>query len=92
MEETDQNDPSYSQIPGTMNRFLIVLPGPMEFCVFLINSLAEATGTPVAAVYQKLSGKRDILDRYIHGCYDVLHSLGKEYLVSDLSEMMEEEP
>ncbi len=31
-----------------------------------------------------------ILDNYIIKCYDVLHTLGKEYLVEDITEFVRE--
>ena len=31
-----------------------------------------------------------ILDEYIIPCYDVLHTLGKEYLVEDITEFVNE--
>lgn len=61
----------------------------MEFCVFLINSLAERLGLLTPDVYKKLSDSR-ILDEYVIPCYDVLHTLGEEYLIQDITDMMQE--
>jgi hypothetical protein len=30
------------------------------------------------------------LDNYVIGCYDVLHTQGKEYLVDDITEFVKE--
>lgn len=40
-------------------------------------------------VYEILS-TTGILDDYIIKCYDVLHTLGKEYLVEDITEFVRE--
>ena len=61
----------------------------LEFCVFLINSLAERLGLLTPDVYKKLRDSR-ILDEYVIPCYDVLHTLGEEYLIQDITDMMQE--
>ena len=40
-------------------------------------------------VYEVLDST-GILDDYIIKCYDVLHTLGKEYLVEDITEFVRE--
>ena len=42
-----------------------------------------------AKVY-KILNDTGILDNYIIGCYDVLHTQGKEYLVDDITEFVRE--
>ena len=61
----------------------------LEFTVFLIHSLAGAWQKPYWAVYQILNDL-DILDGYIIPCYDVLHTLGQEYLVEDITDLVRE--
>lgn len=61
----------------------------LEFCIFLINSLAERLELLTPDVYKKLSDSR-ILDEYVIPCYDVLHTLGEEYLIHDITNMMQE--
>ena len=61
----------------------------LSFIIFLIYSLAEDWNKSPAQVYQILS-TTGILDEYIIPCYDVLHTLGKEYLVEDISEFIQE--
>ncbi len=61
----------------------------LEFCVFLINSLAERLGLLTPEVYKKLNDS-GILDEYVLPCYDVLHTLGEEYLIHDITDMMQE--
>lgn len=61
----------------------------MEFTVFLIHALAEDWGLPCGKVYQILD-ESGILDRYIIPYYDVLHTLGKQYLVEDITKFVRE--
>jgi len=37
-----------------------------------------------------LAEKSDILDNYIIPCFDALHTQGKEYIVNELVEIMQE--
>ena len=43
-----------------------------------------------SVVYHIFAQKSDILDSYIIPCYDVLHTQGKEYIVNDLIDLMQE--
>ncbi len=61
----------------------------LEFTIFIIHSLAESWETSPAEVY-KILNSTGILDKYIIACYDVLHTLGKEYLVEDITEYVKE--
>lgn len=58
----------------------------LTFVMFLIYQLAEAWDKKPAEVYMVLK-QSDILDGYIVPCYDCLHTLGKEYLIDDISEL-----
>jgi len=62
----------------------------LEFAVFCIENIAEALGKPSDAVYRALTGRGDILNQYIVPSYDVLHTQGREYIVNDIREVMEE--
>ena len=59
----------------------------LEFTVFIINKLSDYLKKPVSEIYEILT-KTDILDSYIIECYDVLHTLGSEYLMEDITEML----
>ena len=59
----------------------------LKFCVFIINQIAQAMKKPTSIVYALLS-ESGVLDDYIIGCYDSLHTLGGEYLVDDITEML----
>lgn len=61
----------------------------LSFIIFLIYSLSESWDKSPAQIYQILS-TTGILDEYIIPCYDVLHTLGKEYLVEDITEFVNE--
>jgi len=59
----------------------------LEFTVFIINKLSDYLKKPVSEIYEILS-ETDILDSYIIECYDVLHALGSEYLMEDITEIL----
>ena len=59
----------------------------LKFSIFIINQISQTTKKPTATVYKYLS-ESGILDEYIIGCYDSLHTLGREYLVDDITEML----
>lgn len=61
----------------------------LKFSIFLIYSLAEKWGKTASEVYHILN-RTQILDDYIFICYDTLHTLGKEYLVEDITEFVRE--
>ncbi len=61
----------------------------LEFSIFIIHSMAERWGCSPAHVYHVLS-ETGILDDYVIRCYDTLHTLGREYLVEDISDFVKE--
>jgi hypothetical protein len=61
----------------------------LEFSVFILYSLAEKWKKTPVEVY-KILNSTGILDNYVIGCYDVLHTQGKEYLVDDITEFVKE--
>ncbi len=61
----------------------------LEFSVFLIHHLAEGWKMLPTKVYQILT-KANILDEYIIPSYECLHTLGMEYLMEDISELVGE--
>lgn len=75
---------------NTVTRAEIRNDRELEFAVFCIESIAEALGKPSDAVYNALTGESDILNQYIIPSYDVLHTQGREYIVNDVREVMEE--
>ncbi|MDR2670596.1 MAG: DUF3791 domain-containing protein [Oscillospiraceae bacterium] len=63
-------------------------PEQSFFAVFCIEAVAEALGTTGDKVYEMLAEDSDILDGYVIPFYDVLHTQGKEWVVSDLLGLM----
>lgn len=61
----------------------------LDFSVFLIHRLAETWKKPVADVYKALD-ETGALSDYIYPGYDMLHTLGKEYLIDDLTDYVRE--
>ena len=61
----------------------------LSFSIFVLYSLAEKWKKTPAAVY-KILNSTGILDNYIIAGYDMLHTLGKEYLVEDITEFVKE--
>ena len=61
----------------------------LSFVVFLLYQLSEAWNMIPSKVYAKLK-EADIINGYILPCYDTLHTLGGQYLVDDLTELMQE--
>ena len=56
----------------------------LVFVVFMIHALSEAWHMSPQKVYSILN-KSKVLDNYLILHYDVLHTLGKEYLVDDVT-------
>ena len=59
----------------------------LEFSTFIFYSLSDSWNTSPAEVYKVLNSS-GVLDGYIIEAYDVLHTLGKEYLVEDITELV----
>lgn len=61
----------------------------LTFVVFILYALGQYWNMTTPEVYDILNST-GILDDYIIKCYDVLHTLGKEYLVEDITEFVRE--
>lgn len=61
----------------------------LTFVVFILHALGQHWNMTTPEVYEILN-TTGILDDYIIKCYDVLHKLGKEYLVEDITEFVRE--
>jgi len=59
----------------------------LKFCVFIINQISQAKNKPTSVIYRYLA-ESGVLDDYIIDCYDSLHTLGREYLVEDISGLL----
>lgn len=62
----------------------------LEFAVFCIENVAARLGKPSDEVYRALTGPGDILNQYIIPCYEPLHTQGRDYIVDDILEVMQE--
>jgi len=62
----------------------------LEFAVFCIENTAIRLGVSAGKVYEAFTEKSNILNGYIVPCFDVLHTLSKEYIVDDLVSFMRE--
>lgn len=61
----------------------------LTFVVFILHALGQHWNMTTPEVYDILNST-GILDDYIIKCYDVLHALGKEFLVEDITEFVRE--
>ena len=61
----------------------------LSFATFMLYSLSAAWNKTPADVYKVLNST-GVLDGYIIEAYDVLHTLGKQYLVEDVTELVKE--
>lgn len=59
----------------------------LEFSVFLIHQLSYAWNKTPGNVYE-IVNKTGILDDYIIRFYDVLHTMGEQYLVNDITDFV----
>ena len=59
----------------------------LKFSVFIINQISQSLKKPTDVVYKFLA-ESGVLDDYIIGCYDSLHTLGREYLVDDITGLL----
>ncbi|MDO5580567.1 MAG: DUF3791 domain-containing protein [Planctomycetia bacterium] len=60
----------------------------LEFAVFCIENVALKLGVSADKVYLALTEQSTILNDYIIPCFEVFHSLGKEYIVEDILSVM----
>jgi hypothetical protein len=61
----------------------------LDFSIFVLHSLSDKWGKSPVEVYRILNDT-GILDDYVIRCYDVLHTLGKEYLTEDITDFVKE--
>ncbi len=62
----------------------------LEFAIFCIENVAARLGVGAELVYKAFTEKSDILYGYIVPVYEPLHTQGKDYIVNELLELMEE--
>lgn len=59
----------------------------IDFSIFVFYRLAERWNKSVPETYHILADS-GVLDSYIIGCFDTLHTLGAEYLVDDITDLI----
>ena len=62
----------------------------LEFAVFCIENLATALHADARTVYSLLCDKSSILKDYITPEYEALHTQSKDYIISDIMDVMKE--
>ena len=62
----------------------------IDFSTFILYRLAEHWGRSVPDTYHILD-KTNAIDGYLIPGYDMLHTLGSEYLVNDLTDYVQEQ-
>lgn len=61
----------------------------IDFSTFMLYRLAEHWGKSVPDTYRILD-KANAIDGHLVPCYDMLHTLGSEYLVNGLTDYVRE--
>jgi len=61
-----------------------------SFAVFCIENLADELKISGDKVYKMLTDDSDILDNYIVKHYEPLHTQGRDYVISDLIECLQQ--
>jgi hypothetical protein len=59
----------------------------LGFAIFIINQISQFYNKSTTDVYKVLSVS-GVLDDYIIGCYNSLHTLGREYLIDDITGLL----
>lgn len=59
----------------------------MEFVVFAIECTAQKMGLTGSHLYRRLR-RVGLVDRYLIGCYDTLHTQGREYIADAVEEAL----
>ncbi len=60
----------------------------MEFVIFAIESAAQKMNIPAPDLYKRLENV-DLINRYLIGGYDMLHTQDRDYVASTLIEALE---
>lgn len=61
----------------------------LEFITFAIRSIAERLQKSPSEIY-KIFRQSNVIAGYLIPAYDVLHTFGRQYLVDDLLDFMQE--
>ena len=61
-----------------------------EFVVFCIEELAMECKVPGSEMYRLLAKKTDMISNYIVPNYEVLHSMGRNTIVEEMKNILQE--
>ena len=73
-----------------MDNAVIKNADELEFAVFCIENIAMRRAKNAEDIYQALAEKNDILNSYIIPEYEEPNTPSKDYIVADISRLMEE--
>ncbi|MCI8308563.1 MAG: DUF3791 domain-containing protein [Lachnospiraceae bacterium] len=62
----------------------------LEFAIFCIENTAKYLNLDPTGLFETLSEKTSILKDYIIKNYETLHTQGKDYIIEDIIEIMQE--
>jgi hypothetical protein len=62
----------------------------LEFAIFCIENIALHLDITPEKIYELLAEKSNILQNYIIANFESLHTQGKNYIVNDIIEVMQE--
>lgn len=62
----------------------------LEFAIFCIENVANELHVNAEKIFDVFTKKSSILNDYIVRNYDVLHTQGREYIIKDIIEVMNE--
>jgi hypothetical protein len=63
----------------------------LEFAIFCVENIAIRLGVNAEKVYEALTVKSNILNNYIITNFDILHTQGKDYIIDDILDVMQEQ-
>jgi len=59
----------------------------LEFVTFMIGCVALRLKQPCATIY-KMMKEKNIINDYLVGCYDALHTFSRDYATSEVIDYM----
>lgn len=62
----------------------------LEFAIFCIENVAVRLNMNAEHIYQKFTTDSNILNGYIIPEYEILHTQGREYMISDILDVMKQ--
>lgn len=60
----------------------------LYFAIYCITALSRNLNMDPSDIYELISEKTNILDEYIIKYYDILHTQGEDYIVSEIVQLL----